>query len=92
MAIAISVLISIIMVHNGFKEIDPNKQKLIRTKVILPASVPTMIVGIKTKTFYSLMNSGIEGFLMKVNRLGQEIAFQNRIIIMRLTLWLIPFL
>jgi len=57
MSLAISLFITILMIYNGFQNVDPNKVKLAVTfgatrtqamrKVILPGSVPTMIATLK---------------------------------------------
>ena len=57
MAIAISVIVTLLMVFTAFPEVDPNKIKLLRTfgatktqillKAIIPSTVPTMIGALK---------------------------------------------
>jgi len=65
MAIAIAMFITILVVYEGFRAIDPNKVKLARTlgasraqvltKVILPGSVPTLISALKVNIGLSLV-------------------------------------
>ena len=65
MAIAIAMFITILVVYEGFRAIDPNKIKLARTlganrwqiltKVVLPGSVPTLISALKMNIGLSLV-------------------------------------
>jgi NitT/TauT family transport system permease protein len=57
MAVAIAVFVTIMVIHEGFQGIDPNKIKLARTLgasrsqvlrlVVLPGSVPTLVAALK---------------------------------------------
>jgi NitT/TauT family transport system permease protein len=57
MAVAIAVFVTIMVVYDGFKSIDPNKIKLARTLgasraqvlrlVVMPGSVPTLVAALK---------------------------------------------
>ncbi|MSQ72166.1 MAG: ABC transporter permease [Betaproteobacteria bacterium] len=65
MSLAISLFITILILYNGFQEVDPNKIKLARTfgasraqifrKVIFPGSVPTMFAALKVNVGLSLV-------------------------------------
>ncbi len=65
MSLAISLFITILILYNGFQEIDPNKIKLAQTlgasraqifrKVIFPGSVPTMFAALKVNVGLSLV-------------------------------------
>jgi NitT/TauT family transport system permease protein len=65
MAIAVSVFVTIIMLYTGFNAVDPDKIKLVRLfgashrqvlwKIVLPASVPTMISTLKVNVGLALV-------------------------------------
>lgn len=65
MALAISVIVTIIMVYTGFREVDPNLIKLLQSfgatrlqvlrKVIIPASLPTIISSLKVNIGLTLV-------------------------------------
>lgn len=65
MAIAVSVFVTIIMLYTGFNAVDPDKIKLaklfgasqqqILLKIVLPASVPTMISTLKVNVGLALV-------------------------------------
>jgi len=65
MAIAVSVFVTIIMLYTGFNAVDPDKIKLVRLfgasyrqvlwKVVLPASIPTMISTLKVNVGLALV-------------------------------------
>jgi len=96
MAIAVSVIVTIMMMHNGFKEIDPNKIKLLRTfgasktqillKVIIPASVPTMIAALKVSVGLSLVGTIVGEFLGSKAGLGYLIIYGGQIFNMSLVM------
>jgi NitT/TauT family transport system permease protein len=89
MAVAIAVFITILMVFNGFKEIDPNKIKLVRTfgasraqilrKVILPGSVPTMIAALKVNVGLALVGVIVGEFQSAKAGLGFLIQYGSQI-------------
>jgi NitT/TauT family transport system permease protein len=89
MAVAIAVFITILMVFNGFKEIDPNKVKLVRTfgasraqilrKVILPGSVPTMIAALKVNVGLALVGVIVGEFQSAKAGLGFLIQYGSQI-------------
>lgn len=96
MAVAVSVIVTIMMMHNGFKEIDPNTIKLmhtfgasksqILTKVILPASVPTMIAALKVSVGLSLVGTIVGEFLGSKAGLGYLIIYGGQIFNMSLVM------
>jgi NitT/TauT family transport system permease protein len=65
MSLAISLFITILILYNGFREVDPNKIKLAQTfgatraqifrKVVFPGSVPTMLAALKVNVGLSLV-------------------------------------
>ena len=65
MSLAISLFITILIIYNGFQEIDPNKIKLAQTfgasraqifcKVIFPGSFPTLFAALKVNVGLSLV-------------------------------------
>lgn len=89
MAVAIAVFITILMVFNGFKEIDQNKVKLVRTfgasrlqilrKVILPGSVPTMIAALKVNVGLALVGVIVGEFQSAKAGLGFLIQYGSQI-------------
>lgn len=96
MAIATSIIVTIMMVHNGFKTIDPNKIKLMRTfgatrlqiftKVVVPASVPTMIAALKVSVGLSLVGTIVGEFLGSKAGLGYLIVYGGQIFNMSLVM------
>ncbi len=96
MAIAVSVIVTIMMMHTGFKEVDPNKIKLARTfgatkfqvltKVIIPASVPTMIGALKVNVGLSLVGTIVGEFLASKAGLGYLIIYGGQVFNMSLVM------
>lgn len=96
MAIATSIIVTIMMVHNGFKTIDPNKIKLMRTfgasrlqiftKVVIPASIPTMIAALKVSVGLSLVGTIVGEFLGSKAGLGYLIVYGGQIFNMSLVM------
>lgn len=96
MAIAVSVIVTIMMMHTGFKEVDPNKIKLARTfganklqiltKVIIPASVPTMIAALKVSVGLSLVGTIVGEFLASKAGLGYLIIYGGQVFNMSLVM------
>jgi len=96
MAIATSIIVTIMVVHNGFKNIDPNKIKLMRTfgasrlqiftKVVIPASVPTMIAALKVSVGLSLVGTIVGEFLGSKAGLGYLIVYGGQIFNMSLVM------
>jgi NitT/TauT family transport system permease protein len=102
MAVAIAVFITIIMVYNGFREIDPNKIKLMRTfgatrgqtlrMVILPGSVPTMIAALKVNVGLALVGVIVGEFQSAKAGLGFLIVYGSQIYQMNMVMTAIVIL
>lgn len=102
MAIAISVFITILMIYNGFQEIDPNKVKLVRTfgatrmqilrKVVLPGSVPTMIAALKINVGLALVGVIVGEFQSAKAGLGYVITYGSQIYQMNMVMTAIVIL
>ncbi len=96
MAISVSIIVTIMMMHTGFKEVDPNQIKLVRTfggtkgqilgKVILPASVPTMIAALKVNVGLSLVGTIVGEFLASKAGLGYLIVYGGQVFNMSLVM------
>lgn len=89
MALLVSVIVTIIMLSNGFHEVENNKVKLLRTlgankrqilfKVILPASVPIIFSTIKISIGLSLVGTIVGEFLVSKAGLGYLIVYGGQI-------------
>ena len=96
MAISVSIIVTIMMMHTGFKEVDPNKIKLVRTfggtkhqvlfKVIIPASIPTMIGALKVNVGLSLVGTIVGEFLASKAGLGYLIVYGGQVFNMSLVM------
>lgn len=85
MALAISVIVTVMMVFTGFQEVDPDKIKLLRTfgatkgqilrLVVLPASVPTIIAALKVSVGQSFVGVIMGEFLVSQAGLGYLIIY-----------------
>ncbi|MGE5560616.1 MAG: ABC transporter permease [Chloroflexota bacterium] len=89
MALAVSVVVTILMVYSGFRQVDENKVKLVRTfgarrwqiltKVILPASVPTIVSALKVNVGLSLIGVIVGEFLVSRAGLGYLIIYGGQV-------------
>ena len=89
MSLAISLLITILVIYNGFTGIDPNRIKLARTfgatkrqilsKVVLPGSVPTLIAALKVNAGLSLVGVVVGEFQSANLGLGYLIQYGSQI-------------
>lgn len=89
MSLAISLFITILVIYNGFQNIDPNKIKLaqtfgatrrqILTKVVLPGSVPTLIAALKVNAGLSLVGVVVGEFQSANLGLGYLIQYGSQI-------------
>ncbi len=89
MALAISLIITITVVYSGFKNVDPNKIKLLQTfgasrwqimrKVVLPASVPTMVAALKVNVGLSFVGVITGEFLVSKAGLGYLIIYGGQV-------------
>lgn len=96
MAIAVSVFVTIIMLYTGFKAIDPDKIKLARlfgathlqvlSKIVLPASVPTMISTLKVNVGLTLVGVIVGEFQSAKAGLGYLITYGGQIFQMNLVM------
>ena len=96
MAVAVSVIVTVMMMHIGFKEVYPNKVKLARTfgatkfqvltKVIIPASIPTMIAALKVSVGLSLVGTIVGEFLASKAGLGYLIIYGGQVFNMSLVM------
>lgn len=85
MALAITVIITTIVVYTSFKEVDPNYIKVIRTfggnkkeiysRVILPASFPTIISTLKVNVGLAWVGVIVGEFLVAQKGLGYFIIY-----------------
>ena len=84
-AIAVSIVVTILNVYNGFKEVDEDKIRMLETfgadkfqilrKVILPASVPAMISSLKINIGLSWVGVIVGEFLVSKAGLGYLIIY-----------------
>ena len=89
MALFVSLVITILSVLNGFKEVSPDKIKLLKTfgatktqvltKVILPASVPTIIAALKINVGMSWVGVIVGEFLVSKAGLGYLIVYGGQV-------------
>lgn len=96
MALAISIVTTIIMVYTGFKEVDPNKIRLMQTfgatklqilqKVILPASLPTIVAALKVSVGLSMVGVVVGEFLSAKSGLGYLIIYGGQVFNMTLVM------
>jgi NitT/TauT family transport system permease protein len=89
MSLAISLFVTILMIYNGFLNIDPNKIKLAETfgatrrqiliKVVLPGSIPTLIAALKVNAGLSLVGVVVGEFESANLGLGYLIQYGSQI-------------
>lgn len=89
MALAIAVIVTIMMVYSGFQNVDRNYLKLLETfgatkgqmlrKVILPASVPTIVSALKVNVGMSLVGAIMGEFLVSKAGLGFLIVYGGQV-------------
>lgn len=83
--LSITVIITILVVYNSFKEVDPNYTKVIQVfggskrmvfqKVILPASYPTIVSTLKVNVGLSWVGVIVGEFLVSKEGLGYLIIY-----------------
>lgn len=88
-ALLISIVVTIINILNGFKEVDEDKIKLLKTfgasklqiliNLIIPASIPTLISALKINVGLSWVGVIMGEFLVAKNGLGFLIIFGGQI-------------
>lgn len=96
MALAISIIVTIMMVFNGFNEVDPDTIKLMRSfganrrqilvKVVLPATVPTIIAALKVNLGLALVGTIVGEFLVSKEGLGYLIVYGGQVFNMSLVM------
>jgi NitT/TauT family transport system permease protein len=89
MALLVSLVVTIITVLNGFMEVSPDKIKLLQTfgadktqilkKVILPASIPTIISAVKINVGMSWVGIIVGEFLVSKAGLGHLIVYGGQV-------------
>jgi NitT/TauT family transport system permease protein len=85
MAVAITVIITTLVIYNSFEETDPNYIKVIQTfggskkdiykKVVLPASIPTIISTLKVNVGLAWVGVIVGEFLVAKEGLGYLIIY-----------------
>lgn len=96
MAVAISIIVTIIMIESGFKEISKTKLKLMLslgatrgqmlTMVLLPASVPNFIATLKVNVGLTLVGVIMGEFLSSKAGLGYLITYGGQVFQMNLVM------
>lgn len=96
MAVAISIIVTIIMVESGFKEISKTKLKLMESfgatrlqmlrMVLLPASVPHFIATLKVNVGLTLVGVVMGEFLSSKAGLGYLIIYGGQVFQMNLVM------
>ncbi len=89
MAVAISVIVTITMLYTGFREVDPNLIKLLRTfgatraqvlrKAVIPASLPTLISSLKVNIGLTLVGVIVGEFISSKAGLGYLIIYGGQV-------------
>lgn len=102
MAIAISIIVTIIMVESGFKEINKSKAKLMETfgatrwqmliMVLLPASIPNFVATLKVNVGLTLVGVIMGEFLSSKAGLGYLIIYGGQVFQMDLVMTSIALL
>ncbi|MCR3922437.1 MAG: ABC transporter permease [Firmicutes bacterium] len=89
MAVFVSLVVTILGVYSGFSQVDQNKIKLLKTfgaskrqilqKVILPASVPTIVSALKINVGLSWVGVIVGEFLVSRAGLGYLIVYGGQV-------------
>ena len=89
MALLVSVIVTILSVYSGFSQVDKNKITLLKTfgankrqilqKVILPASIPTIISALKINVGLSWVGVIVGEFLVSRAGLGYLIVYGGQV-------------
>lgn len=89
MALLISIIVTILMVYNGFKETDQDKIKLLKTlgasklqifkQVVFPANLPTIFSALKVNIGLSLVGTIVGEFLVSQAGLGYLIVYGGQV-------------
>lgn len=96
MAVAISVIVTIMMIENGFRDISRTKLKLMESfgasktqmlrMVLLPSSVPTLIASLKVNVGLTLVGVIMGEFLSSKAGLGYLIIYGGQVFQMNLVM------
>ncbi len=96
MALAISLITTIMVVFTGFQEVDRNLVKLVKTfgasrmqvmtKVIVPASIPTIIAALKVNVGLSWVGVIVGEFLVSRAGLGYLAIYGGQVLNMNLVM------
>ncbi|MFZ5825132.1 MAG: ABC transporter permease [Bacillota bacterium] len=96
MAVAISIIVTIVMLHAGFHEVEPNQILVMRTfgasrgqilrRVILPASLPTLMATLKVNIGLTLVGVIVGEFLSAKAGLGYLIIYGGQVFQMELVM------
>lgn len=96
MTIAISIVVTIVMVYSAFRETDPNKLLLLRSfgasrwqlfqKVVFPAAVPTLIGAVKVNIGLAWVGTIMGEFLVAGTGLGYLIVYGGQVFNMTLVM------
>jgi NitT/TauT family transport system permease protein len=102
MSLAISLFITVLMIHSGFHAVDPNKIKLAHTfgatkwqvlvKIVLPGSLPTLIAALKVNAGLSLVGVVVGEFQSGNLGLGYLIQYGSQIFRMNVVMTAITIL
>ena len=89
MALLVSIVVTIMMLSSGFREVEDNKIKLLETlgaskkqilfKVILPASIPTIFAALKVSVGLSMVGTIVGEFLVSKAGLGYLIVYGGQV-------------
>lgn len=96
MAVAISVVVTIVMVDVAFRSVDPAKLLLMQTlgasrrqalqKVVLPASLPTLLAALKVNIGLTLVGVVVGEFIASKAGLGYLIIYGGQVFQMELVM------
>ncbi len=96
MAVAISVVVTIVMLHAGFSEVEANQVLVMRTfgatrgqilrKVVIPASLPTVMAALKVNIGLTLVGVIVGEFLSARAGLGYLIIYGGQVFQMQLVM------
>lgn len=96
MGLAISIIVTVMMVFNGFNEVEADKIKLMQSfgaertqilmKVVLPATLPTMIAALKVNLGLSFVGIIVGEFLVSKEGLGYLIVYGGQVFNMSLVM------
>lgn len=96
MAVAISVIVTVVMLHAGFHEVEQNQILVMRTfgasrgqilqKVVIPASLPTLMAALKVNIGLTLVGVIVGEFLSARAGLGYLIIYGGQVFQMELVM------